>query len=69
MIDKSREIKIIQQQLMIPVTDVQFQDAYVDVYSDGRKIGGLPYYHLNMIITYDTAEGFLKWLKLFYKVI
>lgn len=59
----NKEIAIIQRELRIPVTNVTFFPTYVEVLSGGNSIGGIPYYTVSGINTYDTSNEVLFRLK------
>lgn len=59
----NKEIAIIQRELKIPVTNVTFYPTYVEVLSGDSSIGGIPYYTVSGINTYDTSNKVLFRLK------
>lgn len=60
--DKQVEVPKIQDILKIPVTDIEVNDANVQVISGDSNIGGMPYYSVADVITYDNSENVLNWL-------
>jgi hypothetical protein len=60
--DKQKEISKIQNALQIPITDIQFNTDNVQIISGTKHIGGIPYYSVAGIITYDNSENVVNWL-------
>jgi hypothetical protein len=61
--DKYKEIVKIQNELKIPVTDINIFPFYVEIISGKEKIGSIPYYTVAGINTYDTNNNIVNWLK------
>jgi|SRR5690554_1359864 len=60
--NKSQEISKIQDSIKIPVTDIEFNVDYVQIESGNKIIGGIPYFSISNIITYDINKNVLDWL-------
>ncbi len=60
--NKSIEISKVQNALKIPVTDLNFNDQSVTIFSNEINIGNIPYYSHGGVITYDNHENVLNWL-------
>ena len=61
--DKANEILKVQQLLKIPVSDLVFNATYADVISENLNVGGIPFYNVAGILSYETGEGVVNWLK------
>lgn len=61
--DKAKEISKVQSFLKVPVSDIIFNATHVDVFCDRLNIGGIPFYNVAGILTYDTSENVVNWLK------
>lgn len=53
----------IQSLLKIPVSEIKFQPDYVEVFSGRNLIGGITYYLVSIINTYDTSDGIINRLR------
>ena len=60
--DKTNEISKVQSLLKIPVSDLLFNPTNVEVISGRVNIGGIPYYNVAGILSYDTAINVVNWL-------
>ncbi len=61
--NKSHEISKIQNALQIPDNDVVFNLSNVEIISDNKNIGAIPFYNLAGIYTYDNSTEVINWLK------
>ncbi len=61
--DKYKEIVKIQNQLKIPVSDINIFSSYVEIISGKEIIGSIPYYTVAGVNTYDTNVEFVNWLE------
>lgn len=61
--NKEVEIGKIQRELKIPVTDIEFFPTYVEIVSGKENIGGIPYYNVAGIYSYDSDTNAVNWLK------
>ena len=61
--NKQHEIAKIQNFLKIPVTDIEFNNDNVQIKSGTKSIGGIPYYSVANILSYDTDVSIVNWLK------
>ena len=55
--NKTSEKQKVQNSLLIPISDITFQNEYIEIYSGGIYIGGIPYYKTRENIIYDNSEN------------
>lgn len=60
--NKAIEISKVQSLLKIPVSDLLFNHMNVEVISGVVNIGGVPYYNVSGILSYDTSVAVVNWL-------
>ena len=61
--NKKEEKTKLQELLLIPISDICFNDKDIEIFSGQVSIGNIPYYSNTNLIIYDTSDEALNWLK------